>query len=169
MTQFIKNITIVVVAIVTILAMGSCTKQGEAGRQRRQKFQIISLDKVSGSLSDGWRVTLTIANNTASNMRITSAEAYVRYNGRKIGRFVIDEEVTIPRRRCSQVEIPLRVTLSNPLTALSIFNKVRKGDFTGVAVDYNITITAFAAHRIFERQNVSLEELAYQFNFGLKK
>jgi hypothetical protein len=102
-------------------------------------------------------------------MRITSASAFVRHNGRKIGRLALDGEVLLPRRRCSQVEIPLRVTLANPIAAFSLLNKVRKGDFSGVTVDYSISVSALTSHRTFEQEGVSLEKLAHQFNFGLKK
>ena len=102
-------------------------------------------------------------------MRITSASAFVRHKGRKIGRLALDGEVFLPRRRCSQVEIPIRVTLSNPLAAIGIFNKVRKGDFSDISVDYSVTIASLTSHRIFEQENASLEKLAQQFNFGLKK
>lgn len=168
MKQLFKHISIIAIAVIT-LVFGSCSKPGNGGMQRRQKFQVVSIDKVSGSLSDKWRITLTIANNTASNMRISAANAFVRYNGRKVGRFAVENEIVIPRRRCSQIEIPLKITLSNPLTALSVFNKARKGDFSGITVDYSVTVAAFASHRIFERENVALNELATQFNFGLKK
>ena len=167
MKHFIRY-TVVAVLVVCTLLLGSCSKQGATQKERRQKFQVVSLDKVSGSISDGWTLTLTIANNTASNMRITSATAFVRHNGRKIGRVTLDGEVLLPRRRCSQVEVPLRITLSNPMAAFSLLNKLRKGDFSGVTIDYNVAVTALVSHRIFERENVSLEQLAKQFNLGLK-
>ncbi len=155
--------------LVIVLALSSCSKQEWQQRQRRQKFQVIALNKVRGSISDGWRVTLTIANNTASNVRITSANAFVRQNGRKIGRVVLDGEVVLPRRCCSQVDVPLRITLANPIAALGVLNNIRKGNFDGVTIDYSITISALTSHRIFEKEGVSLEALAQQFNFGLKK
>lgn len=167
MKRLVKH-TILALIIVATLGLSSCANQGQP-RQRKQKFQVVSLDKVSGSLGEGWKITLTIANNTASNMRITAASAFIRHNGRKIGRMTLDGEIVLPRRRCSQVEVPLRLTLANPLGALALLNKVRKGDFTGVAVDYSVTVSALASHRIFEQENVSLEKLAQQFNFGLKK
>jgi hypothetical protein len=163
-----KYSLIAIVAVVALL-LGGCAKQGDTAKPRRQKFQVISIDKVNGSMNEGWSLSLTVANNTASNMRITSASAFVRHNGRKIGRLALDGEVFLPRRRCSQVEVPIRVTLSNPLAALGIFNKVRKGDFSGISADYSVTISALASHRIFEQENVPLEKLAHQFNFGLKK
>lgn len=160
---------VICIVVVASLGVSSCSKQDGQTRQRKDKFQVISLDKVSGSISEGWRITITVANNTASNMRITDASAFVHNNGRKIGRLLLDGDILLPRRRCSQVEIPLRVTLSNPIAALSVFNKVRKGDFSGIAIDYSVTISALASHRTIERNNVSLEQLAKQFNLGLKK
>lgn len=167
MSKFLKN-TLIALIIVASFLLSSCAQQGEQ-RQRRQKFQVVSLDKVSGSISDGWKLTLTIANNTASNMHITDATAYIRHNGKKIGRLTLDGEVLLPRRRCSQVEVPLRITLANPMMAFSLLNKVRKGDLSGISVDYSVAVTALASHRTFERNNVSLEQLAKQFNLGLKE
>ena len=168
MKIFTKNRLITFIAVFALL-LGGCAKQGETAKPRRQKFQVVSLDKVNGSINEGWRITLTVANNTASNMRITSASAFIRHNGRKIGRLALDGEVLLPRRRCSQVEVPLRVTLANPIAAFGLLNKVRKGDFSGVTVDYSISVSALTSHRTFEQEGVSLEKLAHQFNFGLKK
>ena len=168
MKRFIKYTLIALVAVVVAVGFTGCSKQGQS-RQRRQKFQVVSLDKVSGSMGEQWRVTLTVANNTASNMRITAASAFVRHNGRKIGRLVLDGEVVLPRRRCSQVEVPLRLTLSNPIGALALMNRLRKGDFSGVTVDYSVSVAALMSHRIFEQEGVALDQLARQFNLGLKK
>ena len=165
--RFVRNI-ILVLALVVTLSLGGCSKQGEP-RQRRPKFQVVSVDKVTGSIGKSWVVTLTVANNTASNMRINSGSAYIRQGGRKVARVSLDGEVVLPRRRCSIIDVPLNVTLSNPMAALALMSKVRKGDFSGITVDYNVMISALASHRIFEQENVSLEELAKQFNLGLKK
>ena len=166
--RFIKYTLIALAAVVVAVGFTGCSKQGQP-RQRRPKFQVVSLDKVSGSVGEQWRVTLTVANNTASNMRITAASAFVRHNGRKIGRLVLDGEVVLPRRRCSQVEVPLRLTLSNPIGALALMNRLRKGDFSGVTVDYSVSVAALMSHRIFEQEGVALDQLARQFNLGLKK
>ena len=155
--------------IIFVFGLVGCSKPGANQTRHKHKFQVVSVDKVSGSIGDKWAITLTVANNTASNMRITSASAYVKHNGRKVGRLVLDGEVVLPRRRCSQVEVPLRLTVSNPIVAFSLLNKLRKGDFSGVTVEYNIALTAFASHRLCEQEGVSLEQLAQQFNLGLKK
>lgn len=155
--------------IIASLGLASCSKEGRQPRQHKQKFQVVSLDNVRGSIGEPWHLTLTVANNTASNVRITSATAFVNHNGRKLARVTLDEEILLPRRRCSQVDVPLRLTLSNPIAALALLNKVRKGDYTGITVDYSVSVSALASHRIFEEQGVTLEQLAKQFNLGLKK
>ena len=165
MRGVLRYLLIAIVAVVTISLTTGCARK----QTPKQKFQVVSVDNLSGSISEGWRITLTIANNTASNLRITNASAFVRHNGRRIGRITLNGEILIPRRRCSQVVVPLRVTLANPIAALGVFNKVRKGDFSGVTVDYNVSVAALTSHRIFEQEGVSLEKLAQQFNFGLKK
>ena len=167
MRRFIRNIIVSLVLVAT-LSLGGCAKQGEP-RSRRPKFQVVSIDKVTGSIGKSWTVTLTVANNTASNMRISSGSAYIRQDGRKVARVALDGEVFLPRRRCSTIDVPLGVTLSNPIAALTLMNRVRKGDLSGITVDYNVMISALASHRIFEQENVSFEELAQQFNLGLKK
>lgn len=167
MKRVTRNILIASFIVISLM-FGSCAKQ-DGQRLRRQKFQVVSIDKVRGSISNGWKISLTVANNTASNMRIIATNAFIKNNGKKIGRLSLDGEVFLPRRRCSQVEVPLRITLSNPIAALSVFNKIRKGDFSDITIDYNITIATLTSHRSFEQENVSLEQLAKQFNLGLKK
>lgn len=168
MTRVVKYIVVALLVAATFGLTG-CAKQQGGERHRRTKFQVVSLDRVTGSMSSGWRLTLTVANNTASNMRITSASAFIYQSGRKIARVALDGEVLLPRRSCSQVEVPLRITLSNPIVAISMLNQLRKGDMSGITIDYNIAVTALASHRIFEQEQVPLEALAKAFNFGLKK
>ena len=164
MKRFSKYTILFLGVIIVGLGLSGCSNQ-----QRRAKFQIVSINKVTGSISDGWRLNLTIANNTGSNVRITSGSAFLRQNGRKVARLSLAGEVMLPRRQCSSIDIPLRITLSNPIAAISTLNQIRKGNFSGISVDYNLAISSLVANRTFEQENVSLEQLAKQFNFGLKK
>ena len=73
MKRFVKY-TLLALIVVATLGLSGCANQGQP-RQRKEKFQVVSLDKVNGSIGEGWKITLTVANNTASNMRITNAAA----------------------------------------------------------------------------------------------
>ena len=163
MKRLIRYISLATMLLALSIGMTSCNQH----RAPRPKFQVISLDKVSGTINDGWKLTLTIANNTATKVTITNADATIYYKGRKVGILTLNGEVVLPRRQCSKVEVPLRAKFS--YAALPLLGKVRSGDLTDITVDYSFAISAIARHRTFEQQGVSLEALAKQFNLGLKK
>lgn len=162
MRRFAGYIAIAIVLFATMLTT-SCSRE----RTPRPKFQIISLDKVGGTVKDGWRITLTVANNTARNITITNATATLLYKGRKVGILTLNDMVVLPRRQCSKVEIPLQAKFS--YSALPLLGKVRKGDLSGITVDYSLSLSALTRLRTFEQQGIPLEELAKKFNLGLKK
>ncbi len=163
MRRFFRHIIPAIIVAFLVVGMTGCNKQ----RTPRPKFQIISLDKVSGSLNDGWQLHLTVANNTATKVTITDADATLYYKGRKVGFLDLNGEVVLPRRQCSKVVVPLRAKFS--YAALPLLGKVRSGDLSGITVDYSFAISALTRHRIFEQQGVALDALAKQFNLGLKK
>lgn len=167
MKSIVRDIILVLVLVAT-LSFGGCAKKGEP-RQRREKLQVVSVEKVTGSIGKSWCITLTVANNMGVNLRIASGDAYICQDGRKVAYVALDGEVVLPRRRTATIDVPLKVTLSNPMVALALMSKVRKGDYSGITVDYNVMVSALASHRIFEQKNVSVEEVAKQFNLGLKK
>ena len=167
MKRFFNYIIIAIVAFST-LGLGSCTIQHKAS-QPKDKLQIVSLDKVKGNLKEGIKATITVENNTAFNLQVSDASAFVMYNGKKIGRIALNGVVALPRRSKSQVEVPLRATLSGPLATVSAINNFRKGNFTGFTVDVSATIATRCKKRTFEKKGISFDELAQQFNIKLKK
>ena len=88
MKRFFKYIIIAFVALST-LGLESCSIQRKAS-QPKEKLQILSLDKVKGNLKEGIKATITVENNTAFNLQVTEATAFLMYNGKKIGRVAIN-------------------------------------------------------------------------------
>ena len=152
-----------IAALIFIVAVSSTS----CSTTPKQKFQVVSVDKINGSLDDGWKLTITIANNTAKDIVIKQGCAQIRHNGRNIGQLKMTNEVVIPRRRCSQVALPLKLSFS--LGVVPILTKIYKGDYSGITVDYKVVLQGTFKEREFEQKNVPLEALAKQFNFGLKK
>lgn len=134
----------------------------------KPKFQVIAIENIKGSLGKTWSLTLTVANNTARNIHLTNGSADIAYNGRKVARIALDGEVIVPRRQCSKVEVPLRITLANPLSALSVLNKIRKGDYKGITADYSISIGTLTSRRTLAQSGVTIEAIVERFNYKLK-
>lgn len=167
MKRFFKYIIIAFVALST-LGLESCSIQRKAS-QPKEKLQILSLDKVKGNLKEGIKATITVENNTAFNLQVTEATAFLMYNGKKIGRVALNGTVALPRRATTQVVAPLRITLSGPLASISAINNFRKGNFTGFTIDVNATVATRCKKRTIERKGLTFDELAQQFNIKLKK
>ena len=73
------------------------------------------------------------------------------------------------RRSRSQIEIPLKITLSSSMAAISAVNNIRKGDLSKVTVDYSIVVKVMASKFTLEEKDISLEKLNQELDLGLKK
>lgn len=167
MMNFIRNITAVILVVVA-LGFSSCNKQ-KGVNEKESKLEIVSVDKVTGALSNDWEITATIANNTGFNVRVLEAQITLKYDGRKIGNIATKDVVKLPRRSRTQVVIPLRVTLSSSMAALSAIGKITRGELSKITIDYSAKAAVLASKFKFEEKDVTLEELNKEFNLGLKK
>ena len=180
MKRTIKHIAIAIIAIST-LSLGSCAtqnkldkgvkqekceKQKKQKKEKKQKVQFVSFDKIKGNFKEGIKLVVTIQNNTCFNLRITSTEANVLHNGRTFGRISVDKEIKLPRRSRTQVEIPLRATVSRNLGSLSALNNLRKGIFSGWTLDAKINVATGISKHSFEEKNISLENLIKQIDLA---
>ena len=124
---------------------------------------MVSLDKVGGNLKDGLKLTLTVKNNSGFNVRITAAEAFLQHKDRKIGRLVMSGEVVLPRRSTTQVEVPLRVTVSNLMTSLAAFKLISEKKYDGFTINYNATVLAGKITINMKDEVMTLEEFMKSF------
>lgn len=163
MRGVVRHIVVLLSLCLLLGGATSCNRQ----RTTKHKFQVVSVDGLTGSIGQGWNLTLTIANNTGANVHITDGKAMLRYKGRNVGHVALNGEVSLPRRKCSKVDVPLRATFT--LNILPILGKIRKGDLSGLTIDYELSVRAMSRNRTIEQKAVPLETLAKQFNFGLKQ
>lgn len=162
MIRFVKYIFIALVALVT-LGLGGCKEKEREQKERPDKLEVVSLDKVSGSITEGLRVTLTVKNNSGFNVRITSAEAFLQHKDRKIGRLAMAGEVELPRRSTTQVEVPIRVTISNVLNGLATLKLIKEKKYDGFTINYNATILAGKITINMKDESMTLEEFMKSF------
>lgn len=170
MNRLIKYIILAFIAISTLGLAGCEKKQGKkSARHDKEKLEVVSIDKVSGSMEEGWTVTMTVQNNTLHTIRITSASLFLLHNNKKIARIALSGEVLLPRRNTTQVEVPLRATLSSPLTAIGALNKIIQGNFDGFTVNYDATFSTRLMKNIsFTEEGITLKELIGSLNMKQK-
>ena len=161
MKRFTKYSIVAILLCIAALGFTSCNLA-----TKKQKFQVVSIDKVGGSLEDGWKLTLTVANNTSRDIVIMEGWARILHNGGGVGPLRLNGEVVLPRRRCSQIVVPLKVSFS--FKALPLLAKLRRGDYSAFTVDYTMVLQGPFKDRVIEQNTVPLDALAKELNFGLK-
>lgn len=166
MKKIFVKYTFLLFAVIALLGLSSCEK-----KERPDKLEVVSVERVSSSPDKGsWIVTMTVNNNTLHNVRFKSAIIYLLQNGKKICRLALANEIELPRRSTTQVDVPVRVTLANPLAAVSAVNKVIKGNYEGLTIDYNATLSTRTIKKLdVSDKGVELKELVGSFNSEFKK
>ena len=168
MKRFVRHTLLALLAVVT-LCLGGCKQRTERPKEKEEKFKIVSVDKVTGSLTEGWNITLTVTNNTTYNLRFTEAFAMLKNGGNKCANVTLNGEVTLPRRATSQVVVPLKVTIAKSLASLAVLGKLNRGDYSGLTVDYSLTSVIMGSKYKLEGVDEPLEQVAQKFNFGTNK
>ena len=162
MRRFTKYTIVAILLCITTFGITRCNQA-----PKKPKFQVVSIDKVGGSLDEGWKLTLTVANNTSRDIVIKEGWARILHNGGGVGQIKLNGEVALPRHRCSQIVVPLKASFS--LKALPLLVKLRKGDYSAFTVDYTLVLQGAFKNRVIEQNTVPLDALAKELNFGLKK
>ena len=145
------------------LGLGGCNKQRVKRAERPDKLEIVSLDKVGGSLAKGLKVVLTVKNNSHFNVRISEAEAFLQLKDQKLGRLAIKEEVYLPRRATTQVEVPISITIPNAFRAAAVFKLINEGKYGGFTINYNATVHAGKITFKMKDESMTLEEFMKEF------
>lgn len=154
-----------IAAVAVLLTLCGCNKENM--RQRiTEKLRVESLEKVSGSLADGWVITLRVKNMTRYTPVLTDGTAEVHFNDRKVARVRLLDKVAIPKRSESIViDVPVSVSLSNPLQAYALWNAVRKGNYDGIDVSIDAHVKAAGATRPIAADRVPLETLMRKLGY----
>lgn len=154
-----------IAAIAVLLTLCGCNK--ETMRQRiTEKLRVESLEKVSGNLADGWIVTLRVKNTTRYTPVLTDGTAEIRLNDRKVARVRLKDEVAIPKRsETAAVDVPVDVTIANPLQAYALWNAVRKGNCDGIDISIDAHVRVAGRTRPVVADRIPLETLMRKLGY----
>lgn len=141
-------------------------EEKRAKREKKEKLQFISVDKFTGNFREGFKLYVTVENNTIFNLRLTSAAVHLSHNGRRFGRVAVTSEVKLPRRSRTQLEIPLRATIATNIASISAIQNLLNGVFSGWTIDMEATVATGIGKFSFEEKNVPLETLIKQVDLS---
>ena len=87
------------------------------------------------------RITLAVTvENPSRGVKILGGRLRIYYRGRRVAMFTLAEKVKIPRRRTSEVTVPLRVNVAHNSAAMSLRAAVRRRDAGDIGIEPEISV-----------------------------
>ena len=154
-----------IAAVAVLLTLCGCNKENMR-RRISEKIRIESLEKVSGNLSDGWVITLRAKNMTRYTPVLTDGTGEVYLNNRKVAIVRLNDKVVLPKRSESvAIDVPVGITLSNPLQAIALWSAVRKGNYNGIDVSFDAHVKVAGITKPITADRVPLETLMRKLGY----
>ena len=114
------------------------------------KFAIESIDGFEGSFNSGWKLNLQVRNDSAYSPRIIAAKANLYSGESRMASVTLTEPVEIPKRSVTSLALPLKLSLSNPILALSLLSRFKQGNFEGLQANLSLTFEIMGVTRTIE-------------------
>ena len=158
MKQILLRTLVMALAIAMITPLSARSKRGA---MKRDKLDIVSFDGVQRSTGGVLKVKLSVRNDFGFKLRLLNGTITVEANDKEIANAKLLEEVVVPRKSTTQVVLPVRVNVDNPLRALSIAKQIKKGSIPDVTLSAEATIKAMGQKRTF-KDNITAMDLLKQ-------
>ena len=114
------------------------------------KFAIESIDGFEGSFNSGWKLNLQVRNDSAYSPRIIAAKANLYSGESRLASVTLTEQIVIPKRSVTSLTVPLKLSISNPILALSLLSRFKKGNFEDMQASLSLTFEVMGATRTIE-------------------
>lgn len=168
MKQLSTIVRIAVIALVVALCMTSCNKQRVRDRVMN-KVGIESLENISGSMAEGWKLTLRVKNDTAYSPTIDNGSGEIFFDGGRVATVHLIEPVQIPKRQTSSVVVPVALKVSNPLKAISLAMRLGQKNLRGVEVSFDATIEIGGIKRAIRIERTAADALLSKLGISLNQ
>ena len=158
----------VIIALMVALCTTGCNKQ-KMRQHIVEKVGIESLENITGSMAEGWRVTLRIKNETAYSPTIEQGTGYVLLDGSRVATLRLMEPVRIPKRQTSSVVVPVALSVSNPLKAISLVMRLGQKNVRGIEISLSATIEVAGSRRDIAIERIAADALLNKLGYSLDK
>ncbi len=174
------NRIVYIVAAAALLALGSCHKGGRGASEQTpaasgqsvaepsakapvehrpksvgknrvaKRLRVHSFEGLSGSISEGMVMRLRVVNDLGYSITFAEGDADIYMDNMPLLAASLRDKVVLPRRSDSVVEVPLNLTISNPIMAISALSLIRKKDFSRFTVAFDGAVEALGRKELFK-------------------
>lgn len=152
-----RGIYICVVALVALVALQGCLRKDAI------VFHGISDVEVSLEASPRIGVVLYVENTSCRNITVRDISFVLTdRTGGRIAKAVVESDLRLPKRSCTELYVPLKCSFSNPLKALALLGDL-EGSVPQLFVSGGVTVRAGCLKKKFRVEHMPLSEFLDYF------
>lgn len=152
-----KNLNITVAIVILMLSLPGCIREDSI------VFRGISDVEISMQGSPSLEAVLSVENTSQRNITIRDAAFTVSgRDGNRIGKVMVGGELSLPKRSVTQLCVPLKLSLDNPLRALAVVGDI-DGNAPFLFISGSVTVKAGCIRKKFVFEKVPLSEFIRYF------
>ena len=158
---------LIAVAFVTLALSTSCSKQ-KIAENIQSKIAIEGIESISGSMADGWMVSLKVKNGTGYEPTLQVAEADLLVDDLPTAHLSLMAPVTMEKRAYSTIDIPVELKLTNQLKAMSLLLRARDKSLNNVHITLTATIELMGIKKDIKLPKTPVGTLLKQLGYSLE-
>ncbi len=147
-----------ILLLLPMLALAGCIREDDLRFHR--------VENVSVSIGSTTTVNAIVVVENTSRRNVTLSDAELRVtdmDGNEIGIVTIAGELRIPKRSITDVAVPIRIRLSNPMLGIGLLSDIDRSA-AKMKVNGSVRVKAGAMKKNIEVKNMSLSEFLSIFN-----
>lgn len=160
-----KKLLLHILLLAVVLMTGGCRRAVEKSA-RKVRFE--GIERVERQGLTGAEIVARINNGSAHQLTLASAEFDVYYDDSRVATVVLVDPVEIEPRTVASVTTNWRLKISDPLTMLVLYARVKAGQFDQIAVSCRVEGRGGPAPVIFSREKMPLSEFLNTFGFSIQ-
>lgn len=151
--------TLIVTLCVVLFATTSAWARGDAERVTFEGFK-----RVTHLSTSGMNLWVEVSNRSCWRMVVAEAEVDIYVDGTKRLTVSLRDRVVVPRRRTSEVVVPLRITSHSMFSIVGVIGRIVRGKSEDITIDYSVRAGTPLFKRTIAQSGVPIDVLLEQLS-----
>lgn len=125
----------------------------------REQVRLESFDGIDTASDGKLALCVTAKNGLSHKIKLLSADADVFLGDVLVFKVHVPDPVVLPVRSTTRLNIPVELSVKNPLKAIMLLPKLQSGKFDGVNISLDATVGVSVVKRKIHKEHVPATEL----------
>lgn len=157
-----------VAALACCLVLGSCGSARRAQKLQR-KIRIEKIESLTPHGLTGVDAVVSVSNSTRHNITLEAARLTLKYDGAAVAMLQLRDPMTLPKRFSGELELSGRLKIYDPLGAMSVLGRIKRGETDRMTVTLDATARAGVIRKNILYEDVQLDRFLATFAVSIDR